>query len=644
MKKMLLQLEKWYIVLLLIAIVFIMTITVHAFQGMIKDQQAHELDQISIVVANAISSSVESENLIQEFWIDKLEQISVVLVDEMKDVDFTLVGSDELYVIQERFALSGVALFRDLGDDIVIESSTHESEIGLSTKYWGFWHEAFRQLFDEGHVSKNRGYSKGPFWAGPRSLAYDQEGFFLFTYYAIPDTPYLLNLYVDDKKAFGMLKETDPNHLIKDLLQKSSFIDEIAVINTEAWNNRFMQEDRFKLQDFTIHYGAYRGFTAKDTYYLNQVNALDDFDYLTVDYKEEGQRYSKVYKKLADDQVIIFKVNHMSRNTLKNNLILTIVLGLVAISLLNYLITMFYTRKYSHLLSIERERLKTAESFKHTVKLLPSMVFRLQMAKDGIAVVHCEGKALSELGINPDESRNKLLKEVLPHAYIKELQKYLELAFEGKVQRLDFYHDEKIYDLQMERIEANDNDQETEILVFGNDITAIHESEKYARYLANHDSLTNMPNRLYFKEKVERAISGKNPFLLVFLDMDGFKYVNDTAGHDIGDLLIEELGRRIEKAIRANDFAARMGGDEFAILMGVDDAPDVLNQLAKAINAPYIISDFKFKLTSSIGVSAYPQDGEDYTSLLKKADIAMYEIKDQGKNGIRFYSEEVEQS
>jgi diguanylate cyclase (GGDEF)-like protein len=167
-----------------------------------------------------------------------------------------------------------------------------------------------------------------------------------------------------------------------------------------------------------------------------------------------------------------------------------------------------------------------------------------------------------------------------------------------------------------------------------------------AEYLAYYDSLTSLPNRSMFSKLLNQAISlarrdGKQ-LAVLFVDLDRFKNINDTLGHDAGDLLLQEVGKRLQACLRDSDTVARLGGDEFVILLpAIVDAADVevvAHKILAAISKSFIAFGQEFRVTASLGVSTYPRDGEDEQSLMKNADIAMYQAKEDGKNHFQFYS------
>jgi diguanylate cyclase (GGDEF)-like protein/PAS domain S-box-containing protein len=184
----------------------------------------------------------------------------------------------------------------------------------------------------------------------------------------------------------------------------------------------------------------------------------------------------------------------------------------------------------------------------------------------------------------------------------------------------------------------------------GHDITERKQAEKKIQYQATHDALTGLPNRLMFSQLLNQAIKSahryKRQFAVLFMDLDRFKIINDTMGHDAGDELLQEIAARLKNTLRAVDVTARLGGDEFVIL--IDEVSDINNvatvahKILNSIIKPLIIMGQECRVTASIGISIYPKDAEDEQSLMKNADMAMYLAKEGGKNNYQFYSEDIQ--
>jgi len=177
------------------------------------------------------------------------------------------------------------------------------------------------------------------------------------------------------------------------------------------------------------------------------------------------------------------------------------------------------------------------------------------------------------------------------------------------------------------------------------DITDRIEAEEIIRFQAYHDMLTRLPNRTLLKDRLHQAIAhakrNKNSLSVMFLDLDRFKVINDTLGHMIGDKLLQAVAMRLRHCLREGDTLARIGGDEFTLLLPAvnnkNDAEIIASKIIKSLKMPFKIDQHELFVSTSIGISQYPEDGQTMESLIKHADIAMYSVKGKGKNGYEFY-------
>lgn len=180
-------------------------------------------------------------------------------------------------------------------------------------------------------------------------------------------------------------------------------------------------------------------------------------------------------------------------------------------------------------------------------------------------------------------------------------------------------------------------------------ITERKEAEHKLKHLALHDPLTGLPNRLLFQDRLQQAIAHskrhKNKFAVFFMDLDNFKIINDTMGHEAGDGLLKQVSSRLTCAGREADTVARLGGDEFAFIINkvnvVEDAVKFAQRLNTLLKTPIKINGNNINMGSSIGVTIYPDDADNSEELLRNADIAMYRAKDDGRNTIRFFTREM---
>lgn len=184
------------------------------------------------------------------------------------------------------------------------------------------------------------------------------------------------------------------------------------------------------------------------------------------------------------------------------------------------------------------------------------------------------------------------------------------------------------------------------------DVTKQKRSEAFIWHQAHYDSLTGLPNRQHFhirlQEAIVRAAEYGTAVALVMLDLDFFKEVNDTLGHDKGDELLRQVSSRLSKAVREADTVARLGGDEFTlIVVDIGDASAVdriVRNLLRVLSAPYTLGAHTAEISASLGVTLYPQDGQDATELLKNADLAMYAAKESGRNQYRRFEPTMRQA
>lgn len=176
------------------------------------------------------------------------------------------------------------------------------------------------------------------------------------------------------------------------------------------------------------------------------------------------------------------------------------------------------------------------------------------------------------------------------------------------------------------------------------DIAALKDSQARIDYMAQHDALTGLPNRTLFIERLKHALNrarrDKTQLSVLFVDLDRFKMINDTHGHPLGDELLTEIARRITQVVRVDDTVARIGGDEFILLLegvaSAESAKKVARLVLEALSRPVILDGKDLVVTTSIGIATYPADGDDETTLIRNADTAMYQAKESGRD--RFYA------
>ncbi|MCK5789159.1 MAG: diguanylate cyclase, partial [Chlamydiia bacterium] len=197
-------------------------------------------------------------------------------------------------------------------------------------------------------------------------------------------------------------------------------------------------------------------------------------------------------------------------------------------------------------------------------------------------------------------------------------------------------------------VRDKNNEIENFIAIYNN-LEEIIEIEEKAEYLAYHDSLTQLPNRAYFEEHIvnmlDLAKTDKKKVAVLFIDLDRFKVINDTLGHHVGDGMLIELASRIKKVLGKNNLFARIGGDEFVVIINSikekKEAGVMAEKILSVIREPINVQDYHLNTTASLGIAVYPHDGEDKNEIIKHADSAMYHAKDKGKDNYQFYTEQL---
>jgi len=193
------------------------------------------------------------------------------------------------------------------------------------------------------------------------------------------------------------------------------------------------------------------------------------------------------------------------------------------------------------------------------------------------------------------------------------------------------------------------NDKPTNYVSVFSDVTEIKRQEERIQHQAYHDALTGLPNRLLFHDRLDRLLTqarrSSQIAAVLFLDLDHFKEVNDTLGHDVGDLLLQEVAKRLTGCVRDSDTVSRLGGDEFTLILSevkhVADVAAISEKILTELKRPFSLAGHELYISGSIGISLFPGDGQNVHDLMKNADAAMYLAKKLGRQGYQFYTDDM---
>jgi len=294
---------------------------------------------------------------------------------------------------------------------------------------------------------------------------------------------------------------------------------------------------------------------------------------------------------------------------------------------------------------------KSEEQWRTIVHNINEYVYSVRFENGVISSIYHSPKCLDITGYTPEEYyRDPLLWFAMIHEDDRDqVNEFLGHILSGKshppirhrIRHKDGSERWLLNNCAVQRLEAQGSGNLSRLDGFILDITELKLAEDNIFFLAHHDPLTRLPNRSTLYARIDQVISvaqkAKKSMALLFLDIDGFKQINDTLGHDVGDRLLQSVARRLTECTRPCDIVSRLGGDEFVIVLwdsGVEDTTLV----AEKIISGFTLEGSSTLINTSIGISLYPQDGTDYLTLLRHADLAMYQAKKAGGKGFHFFT------
>ncbi|MBS1115227.1 MAG: diguanylate cyclase/phosphodiesterase with and sensor(s), partial [Nitrospirae bacterium] len=281
--------------------------------------------------------------------------------------------------------------------------------------------------------------------------------------------------------------------------------------------------------------------------------------------------------------------------------------------------------------------------------------FVLQINKNG-TVLEFKGQLENNLFTATDEILGKNIHDVITLDVAQPIMRCIEKALQtGELQRFECQSLLSDQHYEFKFITHG----EDKVLTIITNISDYKNASEKANYLAYYDTLTNLPNRYLFNDRLQQAITHvereKKLLALLFLDLDNFKQINDSIGHKAGDQLLRGVADRLMKSVRATDsvthlskadsefMVARLGGDEFTVLLdkigNIEEPAMVAGRILEMLAEPFIIGAHELFITASMGIAVYPYDGKDLETLLINADVAMYQAKKLGRNSYQYYSE-----
>ncbi len=296
------------------------------------------------------------------------------------------------------------------------------------------------------------------------------------------------------------------------------------------------------------------------------------------------------------------------------------------------------------------EILAARSQLQATLDAIPDLLFELDLNGRYYAY-HSPRTDL--LAAPVEDLLGKTISDVLPpdaaEIVFSALQEAQEKGFSsGKQLELELSHGTFWFELSVSR-KPVDSGSEPHFIVLARDVTERKASEQRITNLAHYDSLTGLPNRALLADRmkvaIKRAARQSTRLAVLFVDLDRFKPINDSLGHDVGDKLLKVVAERMQDSVRSVDTVSRVGGDEFVVLLSEietsEDAARVAEKLINTLSQPYEIEEHELLVTASVGICIYPDNGTESNILLRNADASMYSAKEAGRNRYQFYSEDM---
>jgi diguanylate cyclase (GGDEF)-like protein len=562
-----------------VTVILIITNALYYFstRNLLLRDQENQMELLAKEISITIEHSQYGANYIEDLIGERLRIVSMAVQKEL-DPDIRNVTNAQLAALSRKLGVSHITLLVKDGDDIKGIKSSDPNETNLSTKDWGYWFTAFKQLFESKNVTIPEGQKLPNYWSGPINVAAsDPNHIDKYGYYYDGTSNYIINPYVQDEQIMEFMENlAGPNPIIDSTLKNNPMVLAIAGFNPKTFGAPpvYYEQNGHKfiaLENQEISFGKYAYLDKeKDVQIVRKTaNSGEILSFLTV---SEGQKVLKTFIPIQSGNPYVIGIvtdykfiQHLLNQQLLNQLVISLVILLI-VYIGSYFFAGYIVRPFNYIL---RKVNKIAEG-NFTVR-----------------VVINRNDELGLLGQRIDMMSQNLLE------YTREL--------EGKRAEIE--------------------------------------------YQANYDFLTGLPNRRLFNEQIKTSIevSARETatLALLFIDLDRFKNINDIFGHSVGDLLLRSVAERLLNCFGKEEIISRFSGDEFVVLIpnatravAMAKAKIVLDELSR----PFSNEADEMYVSSSIGISQYPADGEDVETLIKNADVAMYRAKEQGRNGYQFYS------
>lgn len=637
--------------LIFIAIIMVMIVTYGIFFVSIENAFSvyydHQMDNYANIVRNTIFLADSYTDIYNQMINDDLDKKLGNLSKELENTPLEKMDNQTLEKYKKKYNLFGLAIFHQEGNDIKVYNSTIKQEVGTSCKEWGYWYQAFQQLFRGEIPHLEKGLGKKNFWVGPRSKSFYYPGFYRFAYYYNEKQKYIINGMIPDDNSYksnirNLLQETF------DYLEKQDqLIDGITLINVLGLEKAKKNHKR-NLEDIVFEYG-----NLDKNLFLSPEAIKQDFSAFksntTITLSDHGiarnifivpfkNHNLSEYK----DYAVAIALKDQNKRKLEQRaatyFLLMAFLNIFAVVAL----VLYIMKKYKEMLTFQLESNKAIETFTKNIASLPEFIYKCKIDEEGdLLLTYNDGKSVESNKYVSFEENYIKMKKIYPEDYVNKLKEEIKEVFDGKTKKFEMEYEGKIYEHFVSPVFDQKTKQYFEVIGLATDITEKTLEEDKSIYQASHDHLTGLWNRMALEQYITEETKGnkQREYAFLFLDLDKFKAVNDNYGHIKGDLVLQEVAERIRQILKGKEgIIARIGGDEFVVFLpysNIDQVKDLAEKIIVAIETPFCGED-KIEIGVSIGIAFYPQDSKAYKELMDCADNAMYQAKKSDRQKYQF--------
>jgi diguanylate cyclase (GGDEF)-like protein len=545
-----------------------------------KDQEM-QMDQLAKQIGISIEQAQFGSQYVEDLIGDQLRVASLAAQNALNP-DIDQVTNEDLKVLSEKIGVSYITLLKQEGDDIKGVRSSDPKERNLSTKEWGYWFDAFKELFATKNVTVSQGQKLPNYWSGPVNIsASNPDHVDKWGYYYDGTTNYIISPYMRVTEILNVSQILGPESTLEKIMSNNKAILEITGFNPKAFGQPpvYTEVNGQKYIDLVnrdIQFGKYTFKNQTDVQTVKTAFETGKMQNVisVINGKKVFKTFVPIATPLASPYIVGIVTDYrviedILNKEILNNIIISL-FSLLFVSIIGYLLACYIVKPINRIL--------------HKVNEVADGNFDARIAIDR----HDELGLLSE-----------------------------------RVNTMSM-------NLQINTQELVNKNKEIE-------------------FHANYDFLTGLPNlRLFsetFQNRIESAAKHDSSIAILFIDLDRFKWINDTYGHSVGDYFLKETSNRITHTLEANELGSRIGGDEFILLLlgySQETIAEKAEQISTLLSQPLLYEGQEISVTPSIGISLFPENGDSVETLVKHADIAMYRAKEQGRNNYQFYACEME--